>query len=360
MKNRAWFLCAVLCLLTPAALLAQQTVTATGTAAILNKDMAQARDRAVESALRSAVERVVGTMVDSESLVKNNDLIADKIFTQTRGYISDYKILSEKPDMDSNIYSVSVEATVKEGNLSDDLNSLGLLLRRMKMPRVAVALDEDGDTASANVLRMLKDKGFLVVDAGERASDRNFWTMSMPQQADLMKRYGAEVVILGSAKGEQGGSVARGSNLRSFQASVSLKAVKTDTHEVMGTASGSGTAVHLGEAGLAQALKQASTVAGNDIIRQITKQWESEATSTRILTLVVRGMGAEEAEQVAHRLQTEGRGIQDVMVRESSAGESTLNVSMQGDASALAQEVVKLYPKLRVVSKSANSLTVSR
>ncbi len=213
MRGTAISLFAAVAVLLALALPAQQTVTATGTAAILNKDAAQARDRAVESALRAAVEQVVGTMVDSESLVRNNQLLSDKIYTQTTGYISTYKVTREKADPDTNIYTVTLDAAVKEGNLQDDLGSMGLLLRRMKMPRVAVALTEDGDTASGQLLRMLKDKGFLVVDTGSKEPPAGFSGMSETGQADLMKTYGAEVVILGSARGQAGASVGNSSLL---------------------------------------------------------------------------------------------------------------------------------------------------
>ena len=358
MRKHPVFLGAILLFLFGLAPLAQTTVTVTGTAAILNHDAAQARDRAVENALRTAVERVVGTMVDSDSLVKDNDLLSDKIYTQTTGYISSYKILSENKDTDSNIYSVKVQASVKEGNLSQDLKSLGILMHRMNMPRVAVALKEQNDTASDQLLRMLKNKGFLVVDTGQSAQSQGFWGMNEGQQADLMKRYGAEVVILGSATGEEGSSVGR-SSLKSYQANVSLKALKTDSREVLGTATGTGTAVHVGEAGLSQAMTQAVTVAGNDLMRQITTQWAREASSTRIVALEILSADAAKADAVAKKLRQEGRGVQDAIVREAEGGRATLNVSMQGDAAALAQEIKKLYPRARIVSQSANRLTVS-
>lgn len=342
---------------------AQQTVTSTGTAAILNKDAAQARDRAVESALRAAVEQVIGTMVDSETLVQNNQLLSDKIYTQTSGYISNYKIVKEKPDTDTNIYSVTVEATVKSGSLQDDLNSLGVLMRRMKMPRVCVAIQEAGWTASTQLQQMLRDKGFLVVDTGEQFHNeqftREFWGMSETGQTDLLKKYGAEVVILGSAAGAAGSNIGN-TEMKSYQANVAFKALKTDTKEVLASANGSGTAVQVGPAGIAQALKQATNVAGNDLLRQIIKQWSKEATSSRILTLVLQGVGAGEAEKIADKLRQQGRGIQDIVVRDSGQGAATLNVTMQGDASDLAQEVTKVFPKMRVVEKSANRLTVSK
>lgn len=347
-------------LLSAATVAAQQTVTATGTAAILHNDAAQARDRAVEGALRAAVERVVGTMVDSESLVKNNELLSDKIYTQTRGYISTYKVLSEKADRDSNIYSVSVEAVVKEGSLQDDLGSLGLLMRRMKMPRICVVLNEEGWAASNQVTKMLREKGFVLVDTGEQFHNENFmkefWGMTPASQTDLLKKYGAEVVILGSGILTQGQQVGRTGALTSYRVQVSLKALKTDTHELIASSSASRASVASGD----EAFKEAATLAGNEVIQQILKKWSEEASSTRLLTLEVRGMTAGEVDSFARKLKQEARGIQEVMVRDSSSGSATLNVSMQGDASDLAQEVLKVFPKMKIVSQSANRLTVSR
>jgi len=357
MKKKALFIVAALALAACVAAPAQQVVTVTGTAAILNKDTAQARDRAIESALRAAVEQVIGTMLDSESLVKNNELLSDKIYTQTKGYISSYNIVSEKPDMDSNIYSVKVEAVVKQGNLQDDLNSLGVLMRRMKMPRVAVALNESGWTASSQLQKMLRDKGFLVVDTGERFHNeqfvREFWGMNETQQSDLMKQYGAEVVILGNASEGSAGSV--GGQLASFRASVSFRALKTDTKELLGTASFQTNSVKSPE----QATFECTNKAGRELMDQITSQWAKEAASSRQITLELTAGNASKANDLAKRLQAEGRGIQEVIVRQADASGATLNVSMQGDASDLAQEVKKLYPKAKIVSQTANRLTVS-
>ena len=356
MRTRCFIVFAALALAACVAAPAQQVVTVTGTAAILNKDTAQARDRAIESALRAAVEQVIGTMVDSESLVKNNELLSDKIYTQTKGYISSYHVLSENPDMDSNIYSVKVEATVKQGSLQDDLSSLGVLMRRMKMPRVAVVLNEVGWVASSQLQKMFRDKGFNVVDTGERFHNeqfvREFWGMSEPQQSDLLKQYGAEVVILGSAHEASAGSAGQ---LASYHGSVSYRALKTDTKELLGTASFQTNSVKSPE----QAIYECTNKAGRELMDQILAQWSKEASSTRQLTLEITGPGASKANDVAKRLQTEGRGIQEAVVRQVDASTASLEVSMQGDASDLAQEVKKLYPKAKVVSQSANRLTVS-
>lgn len=356
-KKKAFFLAAgILCV--GLWTFGQTTVKATGTAAILHHDAAQARDKALDNALRTAVEKVVGTMVDSESLVKNNSLISDKIYTQTTGYISSYKILSEKKDEDTNIYSVKVEAVVKQGSLTSDLHSLGILMRRMKMPRVAVALKEDKPGASEKIQQILKSKGFNIVDSGGTASGSRFWGMDQNSQADLMKKYGAEVVILGTASFSSGGAVGK-HGMKSYQASVDLKALKTDTHELMGTSSGAGKTVHISDVGYSEALRQAATVAGNKIVGQITRQWQKESSANRLVILEVRTASASRIDDLVKRLPEEARGVQNVIVRESSRGRATLNVYMQGDASDLARELKKIYSGARVLSQSANKLTVS-
>ena len=47
-------------------------------------------------------------------------------------------------------------------------------------------------------------------------------------------------------------------------------------------------------------------------------------------------------------------------MREVSGGTATLGVTMQGDASDLAQEVAKIFPKMRILEKTANRLTVGK
>lgn len=226
------------------------------------------------------------------------------------------------------------------------------------MPRVAVVLKNDDGTVAAFVQKVLREKGFLLVETPDEAGGAGFWSMDQGAQSDLLRRYGAEVAILGAASGGAGGSV-RGSNLTSYQASVNLKAVKADTREILATASGHGTSVHVGEAGYQEAARQAATVAGGDLVRQITSQWARESSSSRALLLDIDGVTPERAAEVAARLEREARGVQEAILRSSEGARATLHVSMQGDASDLAQEIRKLWPRAKVTSQSANRLTVA-
>lgn len=55
-------------------------------------------DDALRSALRQAVGQVMGELVDSETLTKNDELITDKILTYSKGYVSEWHELKSWKD----------------------------------------------------------------------------------------------------------------------------------------------------------------------------------------------------------------------------------------------------------------------
>src|SRR5262245_58225033 len=74
-----------------------KTVTAEGVASVGN-DPGTAHDKAIEDALRRAVEQAVGTMVESETATQNYELLSDKIYSRSQGYVKNYDVLSENTE----------------------------------------------------------------------------------------------------------------------------------------------------------------------------------------------------------------------------------------------------------------------
>src|SRR5690242_15046440 len=72
------------------------TVEASGEAAIFNNDVVQAREKALEDALRNAVEKAVGTVISSESQTRDFELVEDRVYSQARGYVKKYDIVEKK------------------------------------------------------------------------------------------------------------------------------------------------------------------------------------------------------------------------------------------------------------------------
>ena len=109
-----------------------KTVTVVG-AAPIEGGIPATRERALQQAFRMAVEQVAGVIVESETLVENMMLFEDNILTRTQGYVRDFKILFEEEQ--DGVLSLEVDVEVVPGRLSRDLQSLGILLRRVGVRR---------------------------------------------------------------------------------------------------------------------------------------------------------------------------------------------------------------------------------
>lgn len=116
-------------------------VRATGQAVIYQNDLAAARDKALDDARRKAVEQAVGAMISSSTVTENFELLEDKIFSQSAGYVRSYVVVDESRDGDG-IYSVTIDCEVSAGKIDSDLAAIQNLLAQKEMPRVLVMVSE--------------------------------------------------------------------------------------------------------------------------------------------------------------------------------------------------------------------------
>ncbi len=131
------------------------TVQAVGFVIIANGEIASARQKAIQIALRSAVEQVLGTSVIAQSKLMDNDKARSRVISQTAGNIRQYRILKE---MQAGInYQVILNAEVDEKSLLDNYASI---VRSMGNPSFFVnTADPDLYTAFSG---FLSDLGFNV------------------------------------------------------------------------------------------------------------------------------------------------------------------------------------------------------
>ena len=116
------------------------TVVVTGSS---EGEPAKAGELALTDALRSAVRKGAGVDVLSESKVSNFQSDYDVVMTSSIGYIESYKILEQKYDKDSGIYTVKIEAAVSDKTPEiSKVMALRLLMKRMESPRVTVECNE--------------------------------------------------------------------------------------------------------------------------------------------------------------------------------------------------------------------------
>jgi hypothetical protein len=159
--NHHWPAVATVCiLLVASAPAAERTVTVTGEGAVINGDVAGARDLAITDARTRALEQAAGVFLDAETVHHKELFLASGLQIRARGAILRERILEESEDPDS-MYRVKMEAVVSEDRLADEL------VRLVEDDRIVVAATlrgETGDLDAAHLQGLLAgyftDRGF--------------------------------------------------------------------------------------------------------------------------------------------------------------------------------------------------------
>ncbi|MBA4374223.1 MAG: hypothetical protein C0402_15335 [Thermodesulfovibrio sp.] len=338
--------------------MAGEMITADGFAAITGGNKVIARDKAVDDALRKAVEQAVGTMVSSDTMTESYKVIHDKILARTSGYVEKYKILSEGPEGD--LYRVRVQAEIGRADLTSDLNALGLLHVMVEKPKVMVIIDEKigglyGTTGSesigqaeSTIIEKLINSGFNVVDADTvRANisrDKALRILEGDNKAAAAEglKYGAQVVITGKAFSKNAITSIRGTNMQSIQATMQARVIRSDTAKVIASKSATGAQAHIDEMqGGALAIKEASEKIADELIEMIVKQWSGEVYGrSQEITVMINGLVSyRHLAAVKKILEKETQGVKAVHQRSFTGSVAELAIDYGGKSSNIADEL---------------------
>ncbi len=129
-------------------------------AASLHYSVDVARDKAIEDALRRAVEQALGTLISSETIVENYHLIQDRILSRAEGYVAGYRIVSE--GIEDSLYRVRILAHVRKGRLQDDAEAIRSLIMRMGRPLIYV--ESRTPFVKDFFVKRLREDGFPVIE----------------------------------------------------------------------------------------------------------------------------------------------------------------------------------------------------
>jgi len=358
-----------------------RTVTAEGVAAIQQGAIDTARDAALEDAQKRAVEQAIGIMIDSQTQVENYQLISDKILSQTKGYISRYNVTGESQE--GQILRVRITADVAIGKLNDDLSAIGILLGQMHKPRTMIMIAEQnighdwyawwwgyhGEQTDMGVVEntfmdVFTQKGFEFIDHATAAKEIKVTAaykvqdLTVEQARTLGNQADAEVVIVGKALAKLYGDV--GGGMKSVQADISAKAVRTDTGQVIATTVTHGAAVHITDttAGI-EALKKASAQAAEQMMEKILAVYSREAGGTRPISITITGLNKTQFVKFKDVLKNQVRGIKDLHERSFTGTTARISVDSKVSAQTLSDDLLlKDFNTftVEVVTSTPNSL----
>lgn len=296
-----------------------------------------ARDAALSDALRRAVEQGVGSFVSSETRVENFQLLSDRIYSNSRGYVSSYRVITESRD--GGLYRVVIRARVRLGELENDLAAIGLLLREQGRPRVMVVVRElpaGGDwggydpTMSQTMLETMlvdafRSKGFPVVDAATVARNIEKEQLRLILAGDdrtamlVGMKTGAEIVVAGTAERSRSSRVIAGAARDIFRFRLSARAVNVESGEILGAVA---PVVEL-PFSEDEARRRAADTTGTALVSHILSGWTRRENVT-----IIQASNADfdRVQQLRDEIRSRLRGIIQVISRDLTGSVATLEV----------------------------------
>lgn len=200
-------------------------VIAVGSAEIYGS-IGSARNQALKNAQRQAVEQGVGSLIDSQTISRNFEIIKDEVLSSSKGFITHYEIISEGKTAGGSAYEIKIKATVSEKSIKDKLGALRILHKKMGNKRVMVVyLHKDKhslprqngavQTTLGAIRDELNSKGFRVFNEGvmkqvygvvEQAAviDRpaeNLIAIALDQHAEILVQF----EMIAGKRGKRGG-----------------------------------------------------------------------------------------------------------------------------------------------------------
>ena len=256
------------------------------------------REEALNRALRNAIEEGVGVLIDSETMVRNFQLLDDKVYSQVKGYVKSYQILSDNQG-EGGLYEIKLKAVVALGSLRKDLKAFNIIMEKKGRPRIVMVFSEtiDGLVQPGAITQTSLEKEFLqnnfpLVDKAQmemvKTRDVTLSYNDSSKAAALGRRYGAEVVIVGQATSDlMDKSRPYGVSVYAYQAQVSARAIKVDTARLIASDSVSATQRGNGRIPTAKkSLEDAGQKLAEVMMNQIVETWRSEVYNRVDIQLV--------------------------------------------------------------------------
>lgn len=305
---------------------------------------------ALHAAMRSAVEREIGVLIDSSTYIKNYRVINDDIYAHTEGYIAGYEVLEK--NYANGIHSVTIRADVRSDllstNLMTKLQKQAMIKANLEDPRISVIVMDDGGRENAYlenvIINGLSESGFSrIVDlAGvNSATKRRIASASFEGDratAQMMRsEFGADYIVLGRLEKTGGVPFVEDypfiGGIGKTAVSISVRMLNVNTGEIVYAGSFAGSSPGHGQRAEQMAMKKAT----RRLVREISRSALKKAAnpSQHVTVIVTRGLFQTMGE--AYERLRSLPGVSNVYVRRAVGGGLQADVDYDGTAYDLAR-----------------------
>ncbi len=298
---------------------------------------------ALLKAKRNTVEKGIGTVLISQTEVRNFELQKDIILTKTTGSVKKYNVLQEQKQQDDTFY-LRIRAVVSLASIKADLAALKILLESMDKPRMMVVIrEENGNYAENAILDYLTEKEFELVDAALVAA-------LMQKEDQLIQRAaegdpvaaakigasnGAEYVIVGKiTKSLVTSTFLSSSGMKSGQANITAKVVNCSNAKIVASKSASSAAVHISEdvAKAKAAEKAARKLMDRKLFEEIVSSFQDMINNGIPLNVTIKNVADFSMQRAVREVLSELTDAVSVNKRSFGGGQLNLSVLYKGTA----------------------------
>ncbi len=308
------------------------------------------RDSAMRDAARTAVEQVAGMYINSNTVVSNTAVELDEILSHAQGYVQNIQVISES--VNGGEYRIRANVDVNTDPNSAFMKRMDAVMR-MGDPRIGVVILSDDSDLDNNYSGLPGHDTILETALNERLLEVGFkhvvdvnlvsWLqdsamLNAVYRGDSSLPYGAssadrpiDYLVIGRSHAEgydiklpnnQGGYVT--SPMSSARTHLDLKIISFGTGTIIGTYSVDGQGVENSE-NLAR--RKSRQVAARKAAEKLEQQFMKAAASAFSgIQLTVRASDFSLVDQLVKELKGL-RGVQDVYVRGTNAGKTTIDIA---------------------------------
>jgi hypothetical protein len=336
------------------------------------------KKEALHNAFVHAVELAVGVQVKSETIVENAQLIKDKIYAKSDGYVKKWEVLTDQKK--DELFFVKIKAWIGKGELNKELFLNGIDVEQVYdwigKPRILVMVTDyiDGKPALSSFAQteieaLLKSRGITVLNSQQLTAIQKrdaLLSFDKPDKAvTLAKRFGAEIVITGKSVANFSRELDIGGFKQIFYSTqVDVKAYRSATAEILMSRAYSETPGETDTSAMGKHEAAVRSIQGmvkgntKDIVYQIVKNWYEGMAKATSYQVILTGIKNSEVSSLIKTLASLP-DVVNVYKRSFNRGTAEIDIEYNGLQSTLT-EAIENYPKtpLVLVSEEPYRITV--